>query len=183
MYILLLLVNCFCYLFSSWLQHSPEVVYCNIYHIDKPLSAATMPIQPPQWTEFLSCPVCYKKFNDSVELPISLGCGHTVCKACLSKLNQKKCPFDQAPISRSIEELPVNLALLQLAGATIPEQDIISISSISENFKYYDSARRCIGDLAGHLKCLATGKFHWSCGGNIKFHFRLPYASQCLRLN
>ncbi len=56
-----------------------------------------MPIQAPQWTEYLSCPVCEKPFELSAakRLPISLGCGHTVCKMCLSNLQRKMCPFDQ----------------------------------------------------------------------------------------
>ena len=43
--------------------------------------------------------------------PISLGSGHTVCKACLFSLQRS--PFDQTPIS---PDLPVNTALLQLIG-------------------------------------------------------------------
>jgi len=54
-----------------------------------------MPIQAPQWTEFLSCPVCCNEFDPTLRSPISLGCGHTVCKTCLSNLHRKQCPFDQ----------------------------------------------------------------------------------------
>lgn len=54
-----------------------------------------MPIQAPQWTDFLACPVCYNGFDAKARHPISLGCAHTVCKSCLSNLPKKQCPFDQ----------------------------------------------------------------------------------------
>ncbi|MEQ2310986.1 Roquin-1 [Ameca splendens] len=75
-----------------------------------------MPVQAPQWTEFLLCPICTQTFEETVRRPISLGCGHTVCKMCLNKLHRKACPFDQTAISTDIEQLPVNTALLQLVG-------------------------------------------------------------------
>lgn len=116
-----------------------------------------MPIQAPQWTDFLSCPVCYNLFNEQCHRPISLGCGHTVCKTCLSKLHSKKCPFDQSVISRTIEELPVNYALLQLVGAAIPEKESLSISDLSEHCRSYESANGCIEQLAVYLKPFSAG--------------------------
>nr|XP_023866492.1 roquin-2-like [Salvelinus alpinus] len=76
-----------------------------------------MPVQAAQWTEFLSCPICYNEFDSSGHKPISLGCSHTVCKTCLQKLHRKACPFDQTAINTDIDLLPVNSALLQLVGA------------------------------------------------------------------
>lgn len=78
-----------------------------------------MPVQAAQWTEFLSCPICYNEFDSSSHQPISLGCSHTVCNTCLLKLHRKACPFDQTPISTDIDLLPVNCALLQLVGAQV----------------------------------------------------------------
>ena len=37
-----------------------------------------MSIRTPQWTEFLSCPVCFNVFDEDDRKPISLACGHTV---------------------------------------------------------------------------------------------------------
>lgn len=59
------------------------------------ISYRRMPIQAPQWTEFLSCPVCCHQFAVKLRPPISLGCGHTICKTCLANLHRKQCPFDQ----------------------------------------------------------------------------------------
>ena len=67
-----------------------------------------MPIQAPQWTEYLSCPVCEKTFDlQARRLPISLGCGHTICRLCLSNLQRKMCPFDQVrhPLNSSFPSL------------------------------------------------------------------------------
>ena len=63
-----------------------------------------MPIQAPQWTEYLSCPVCANGFELNVRLPISLGCGHTICKTCLANLQRHQCPFDQ------VKHHPLNIA-------------------------------------------------------------------------
>ena len=65
-----------------------------------------MPIQAPQWTEYLSCPVCEKTFDlQAKRLPISLGCGHTICRLCLSNLQRKVCPFDQVTTSKYLNKL------------------------------------------------------------------------------
>lgn len=127
-----------------------------------PLTSNIMPGQGLQWTDFLSCEVCYKLFSESVNRPISLGCGHTVCKLCLSKLQQSKCPFDQSPINCDIDKLPVNYALLQLIGAAIPDRVIdeeVTVGDVSDAKKTecYESARKCIEELAVYLKPLSEG--------------------------
>ncbi|XP_069120187.1 uncharacterized protein [Argopecten irradians] len=114
-----------------------------------------MPVQTPAWTEFLSCPICYKVFDGKNLCPISLACSHTICKTCLSKLQQKKCPFDQNLINRSIAELPINYALLQLVGVAIPNSDG-NVSVPTESINNYESARHCIEALALYLKPLST---------------------------
>ncbi|GLH07352.1 Uncharacterized protein GBIM_12824, partial [Gryllus bimaculatus] len=118
-----------------------------------------MPIQVPPWTEFLSCPVCCNEFDATLRSPISLGCGHTVCKTCLSNLHRKQCPFDQTIINTGIENLPVNIALLQLVGASVPEGegngDIKHLTK--EDLKNYLQAKKCIEELALYLKPFSSG--------------------------
>ena len=97
----------------SRLNSAPPVPNSHTHHY------LTMPVQAPQWTEFLLCPICTQTFEETVRRPISLGCGHTVCKMCLNKLHRKACPFDQTAISTDIEQLPVNTALLQLVGGQV----------------------------------------------------------------
>ncbi|XP_066466679.1 roquin-2 [Tiliqua scincoides] len=116
-----------------------------------------MPVQAAQWTEFLSCPICYNEFDEAVHKPISLGCSHTVCKTCLNKLHRKACPFDQTAINTDIDVLPVNFALLQLVGAQVPDHQTVKLSSLGEN-KHYEVAKKCVEDLALYLKPLNGGK-------------------------
>ncbi|XP_070706298.1 roquin-2 [Pempheris klunzingeri] len=116
-----------------------------------------MPVQAAQWTEFLSCPICYNEFDSSGHQPISLGCSHTVCKTCLHKLHRKACPFDQTPISTDIDLLPVNCALLQLVGAQVPEVQPVSLSSATE-VENYEVCRVCVEELALYLKPISGAK-------------------------
>ncbi|XP_074473159.1 roquin-2 isoform X1 [Sebastes fasciatus] len=116
-----------------------------------------MPVQAAQWTEFLSCPICYNEFDSSGHQPISLGCSHTVCKTCLHKLHRKACPFDQTPISTDIDLLPVNCALLQLVGAQIPDVQPVSLSNAAE-VENYEVCRVCVEELALYLKPISGAK-------------------------
>ncbi|KAE8285160.1 Roquin-2 [Larimichthys crocea] len=116
-----------------------------------------MPVQAAQWTEFLSCPICYNEFDSSGHQPISLGCSHTVCKTCLHKLHRKACPFDQTPISTDIDLLPVNCALLQLVGAQVPDVQPVSLSSAAE-VENYEVCRVCVEELALYLKPISGAK-------------------------
>uniref|UniRef100_A0A8D0HGW7 RING-type E3 ubiquitin transferase n=1 Tax=Sphenodon punctatus TaxID=8508 RepID=A0A8D0HGW7_SPHPU len=117
-----------------------------------------MPVQAPQWTDFLSCPICTQTFDETIRKPISLGCGHTVCKMCLNKLHRKACPFDQTTINTDIELLPVNSALLQLVGAQFPEQQPITLCSGAEDTKHYEEAKKCVEELALYLKPLSSAR-------------------------
>lgn len=54
-----------------------------------------MPFQAPSWTEFYTCPICENEFSTNQRLPISLGCGHTICRVCLATVYNRQCPFDQ----------------------------------------------------------------------------------------
>ncbi|GFR00818.1 roquin-1 [Trichonephila clavata] len=117
-----------------------------------------MPVQAPQWTDFLSCLICYNEFECNVRRPVSLGCGHTMCKSCLSKLQRKQCPFDQTVINTDINLLPENYALLQLVGGRIPDKPPLAIPLVSkEDYKHYLEANKCIEELALYLKSSTPG--------------------------
>uniref|UniRef100_A0A8B9LDU8 RING-type E3 ubiquitin transferase n=1 Tax=Astyanax mexicanus TaxID=7994 RepID=A0A8B9LDU8_ASTMX len=117
-----------------------------------------MPVQAPQWTEFLLCPICTQTFEENARKPISLGCGHTVCKMCLNKLHRKACPFDQTTISTDIELLPVNTALLQLVCGQVPKSQPVTLVRGAEDTKHYDEARTCVEELALYLKPLSNSR-------------------------
>ncbi|XP_013183600.1 roquin-1 [Amyelois transitella] len=114
-----------------------------------------MPIQAPQWTDYLNCPVCCREFGPPPRSPISLGCGHTLCRHCLKHLHRKQCPFDQAVIQVDPEELVVNTALLQLAGYPPPAQPYHPpcIQALPEaDRQAYDVIVRSMEHLAVYLK-------------------------------
>lgn len=115
-----------------------------------------MPISAPQWTEFLTCPVCSRDFTDTQRQPISLGCGHTVCKSCLSSLHRTVCPFDQSAINLEINLLPINYALLQLLGFTIPPPTCPEVPRIKEHKEHYLSSKKYVEELALFLSPLVA---------------------------
>ena len=114
-----------------------------------------MPIQTPQWTEFLQCPICTKDFDEHNRQPISLGCGHTMCVSCLLSLPRTQCPFDQATVETNISKLPYNYALLQLVGVEVPDDPLPDIESIQNNASEYRAAKRFIEELALFLQPVA----------------------------
>lgn len=116
-----------------------------------------MPIQTPQWTEFLQCPICTNDFDGHSRQPISLGCGHTMCVSCLSKLHRTRCPFDQTDFVTDIPKLPYNYALLQLVGVEVPDDPLPAIQSIQDNEADYRSSKRAIEELALFLQPVAGG--------------------------
>ncbi|KAH8395213.1 hypothetical protein KR222_002379 [Zaprionus bogoriensis] len=132
-----------------------------------------MPIQAPSWTDFLNCPICCNEFAASQRVPISLGCGHTICKVCLTTLYTRQCPFDQTLIVTDIDNFPINYALLQLVGngsgasagtgaaankgpsaKELEQADLApSVQKLQpEQLKCYKLGKKCIEDLALHLK-------------------------------
>ncbi|CAG9781763.1 unnamed protein product [Diatraea saccharalis] len=126
-----------------------------------------MPIQAPQWTDYLNCPVCCREFGAPPRSPISLGCGHTLCRHCLKHLHRKQCPFDQTVIQVEPEELVVNTALLQLAGYTPPAQPYHPpcIQALPDHDRQaYDVIVRCMEHLAVFLKY--CGNANNSVGGS-----------------
>ncbi|XP_013179214.1 PREDICTED: roquin-1 isoform X1 [Papilio xuthus] len=119
-------------------------------------SVLRMPIQAPQWTDYLNCPVCCREFGHPPRSPISLGCGHTLCKQCLKNLHRKQCPFDQTVIQTDLDELVVNTALLQLAGYRPPAVPYHPpcIQALPEHERRaYDTIVHCLEQLALYLYC------------------------------
>jgi len=112
-----------------------------------------MPVQAPQWSEYLSCPVCQNEFEAIKKPPVSLACGHTACRTCLESLQRRQCPFDQTPIGVDLGTLPVNTALLQLIGnGEVPEEyRKIPDLPLAEK-EFYSLSLRCIEELALYLK-------------------------------
>jgi len=129
-----------------------------------------MPIQLPQWTDYLNCPVCENSFDAAVKLPISLGCGHTICQPCLANLQRAVCPFDQvraatvalsylfsfaqATINVPLENLPVNTGLLLLIDAEADIKSFQSADCVPDEFlrSRYVQTAVLMEKLAEHLR-------------------------------
>ncbi|XP_061719098.1 roquin-1 [Cydia pomonella] len=127
----------------------------NVQLLSQMSEVTLMPIQAPQWTDYRNCPVCRREFGAPPQSPVSLGCGHTLCRHCVKHLHKKQCPFDQTVIQVEPEELVVNTALLQLAGYTPPSQPYHPpcIAALCErDRRAYDSVVRCMESLAVILK-------------------------------
>lgn len=116
-----------------------------------------MPIQAPQWTEFLSCPVCCNEFDADARGPVSLRCGHSICRGCLTSLHRKQCPFDQSQFRVDVSKIPLNAALVRLVGGVLHDEEIDKSLLPPYNVQYYCRASRCIQDLALYLKPFSSG--------------------------
>ena len=85
--------------------------------------------------------------------PVSLACGHSVCRTCLDSLQRRMCPFDQTPISIELSSLPVNTALLQLIGGGSVPQEYRELPALPQHEKqFYSVSIQCIEELALFLK-------------------------------
>lgn len=116
-----------------------------------------MPIQAPQWTEFLSCPVCCNGFDTESRGPVTLGCGHSICRGCLTSLHRKQCPFDQAQIRLDVAKIPLNGALVKLVGGTVQNDKVDPYILPPNNEQHYHKASLCIQDLVLYLKPISSG--------------------------
>jgi len=71
--------------------------------------------------------------------------------------------FLQNLINIEIDQLPINYALLQLVGASIPNIENIPKSMIknmsSDERLLYNKSKKCVEHLALYLKSFATGIF------------------------
>lgn len=70
--------------------------------------------------EDLSCPICFQTFLE----PVSLACGHSYCRECLSRAisSRAQCPLCRIPTGLSPESLPkTNLVLKKLVEKYFPE--------------------------------------------------------------
>jgi hypothetical protein len=67
--------------------------------------------------ELLTCSLCFEFYNTSKKLPLSLLCGHTYCKDCLSILSANKpvtCPLDHQSDARPLSQIPKNFSLIEI---------------------------------------------------------------------
>ena len=129
-------------------------------------------MQAPSWTDFLHCSVCTNRYNTSTLLPISLSCGHTICRKCLSDFKARVCPYDKTAISPDAELLPPNSALLWLLGSEgggeegEGESGDFSLLKLSpEDLELFKLSRSSVKKAAVYLQPLVEP------GGNQVIHY------------
>lgn len=81
-------------------------------------------------TRGLDCPICFEAYGSSVNIPMVLSCGHTLCENCVGKNRRAGdkvlCPFDS-----SIWTVTKNFALLQILELEIQPRQHATILSAS----------------------------------------------------
>lgn len=115
-------------------------------------------MQAPNWTDFLQCSVCTNRYNTTTLLPISLSCGHTICKKCLTEFMSRVCPYDKTAISPNAELLPPNSALLWLLGGEEDENEMKYFSQLllsPEDLEHFKASRSSIKSTAVFLQPLS----------------------------
>ena len=88
---------------------------------------------------YLACPVCFELFDDSAHVPLLLCCGHSLCKECVVQISRDSlvCPLDRLPELRSLDELPKNISLLQIACHRNSKKYIQCPGHPGKKIKYY----------------------------------------------
>lgn len=108
-----------------------------------------LPAQSQDWT---SCSICYHAFSSDNQ-PLSLVCGHVVCKPCSDKLNLRECHLDQTVLTIPVQDLPVNTALLLLMGERLPATTETKPlkHSLGDDVGVYEEVTRSLNQLADFL--------------------------------
>lgn len=64
----------------------------------------------------MECETCSLQFDLGTRAPLVLQCGHTFCKACITRNTETRgsvqCPKDRSVDSRQVSQLPRNFALV-----------------------------------------------------------------------
>lgn len=60
-----------------------------------------------------NCPNCKIKFDQSRKIPLTLSCGHIICKECLSISDKLVCPIDNTIIRDKLSSIPICHTILQ----------------------------------------------------------------------
>lgn len=82
-------------------------------------AGVTTTLRMPSQLLDCTCPICSNVYDCVVSLPLCLSCGHTLCSACVLRLAQQGnlvCPFDRIRVEGEVMQIPVNLALAELAA-------------------------------------------------------------------
>ena len=132
----------------------------------------------------LECEICCDEFNETVNKPHTLECGHSFCAKCMNGLlNAKKpnCPKCRSIINKkSIEEIPVNFSLLEMLSAMKKKLLLDSHNSLMTHFDSNVYAGFCEGhgNIPLHFYCKTCTK--WICSTCVLVNHNQVPAGKCV---
>ena len=66
--------------------------------------------------DVFNCPICWLKYNKTIRIPITLSCGHVICKLCIKTIminsNTLICSLDKSHIIIDQKNLPICYTIL-----------------------------------------------------------------------
>ncbi len=104
-----------------------------------------------------NCPLCWMKYNKNIRLPISLNCGHVICKICLKNNivdNSLICTIDKIKLKVDLDNLSICYTILDHLGED-KCSDYSCKTHPSKRLKYYcnyDNEYFCSNCLSEHSK-------------------------------
>ena len=113
------------------------------------------------------CKICFFLYDTSRK-PLIFQCGHSFCSDCIKSVIEQDgaCPSCRTNIGQSINQLPVNFSLLELASSGNEECSSISTDHLSES----ESNNKCLKHENQQLQYLCTNLDIWLCDLCIKEH-------------
>lgn len=80
--------------------------------------------------DLLTCTICFELFDMKEKVPLSLICGHTFCRYCLSIMNPINkgiaCPLDSNIDSRDLSSIPKNYSLIEIITLASSNKQLIN---------------------------------------------------------
>jgi hypothetical protein len=104
-----------------------------------------------------NCPICWMKYSKSIRLPISLNCGHVICKICVKNMtveNSLTCSIDKTLVKVDLDNLSICYTILDHLNED-QCSDYSCKAHPSKRLKYYcsyDSEYFCSNCLSEHTK-------------------------------
>lgn len=99
------------------------------------------------------CPICNELFqlNTASRQALCLGCGHSACRSCLSRIRSPHCPTCRAPITNNITKMAPNYQLHEALDA----RSSISVST-SVSFDGFSVFRSKIDFFENGIRLVST---------------------------
>lgn len=104
-----------------------------------------------------NCPICWMKYSKSIRLPISLNCGHVICKICVKNMTNNNiltCTIDKTLLKLDLDNLQICYTILDNLNEN-QNSDYSCKTHPTKRLKYYcnyDNEYICSNCLGEHSK-------------------------------